>query len=193
MKNLTFKPTLALLFLAITLLSCKKDIGKVAENANFFKLNSTTYDISNGYYAYTDLVYNGIPPFGYAFDLCFTSSSVKFDNTLKKVLGTGNFLHFLIGRSASTEIPSGTFPIVWSDQENFKIGECKEIEALLNYNFDESSGIIYHNDRNDSGTIIISKSGNIYDIKYDITLEGGEKHITGQFIGELQFYPLYKP
>lgn len=182
MENLTFKLILLIIALGITFSGCKEDNDKDDENINEsnFTFEGVTYNTPNGC-----LLYDGDAEAGSVCYLLLYSSSVQYNPTSNLFSGTGDGVYIMLISSSATGLSSGTYIYIDRPDEMWQIGDAAETVVYTNYNFGTQSGNEYWNGMQGTGSVIVKRSGDTYEITYNTTIKG--KNLKGQFKGSLVF------
>jgi hypothetical protein len=165
----------ALLLLGIISFNfCKKSDNSgakifIPQNQNGYRINSTFYNTENA----------GIVFFHDTSYLVFYSSTLFFDKTEQRWKGSGNFIEFdeLLSNNVIDGYPIGNFTY----QEIAQKGHFTDGFSMTGYSFVHDSGT----ERDCvSGNINISKTGNLFQIAYNLTNDDSSQ-LIGTFNGSL--------
>ncbi|MCY1719764.1 hypothetical protein OU798_05385 [Prolixibacteraceae bacterium Z1-6] len=169
--------------LAVTLISsCNKDDEETA-TSNYLKIADAEYDLSAGLLENfgTDNWY-----YGYLGKLILYSKGLSLqidEENHYEFIGKGDAIYFVLFSSSEDVLDNANY--VFTSTEPYSIGTFYEAGYTINFDTedwdaDESDDIV-------SGTVSISKSGNVYSISINCTGENSEK-ITGFYEGTLRYF-----
>lgn len=166
------------LFFSIVLiaiaLSCSEDNLNVQQNV--FVVNGTTFSADAFYIGKGPDTTDGAGAPGSQFSLVFTTPGVTYDQASQDYIGTGLFVYLNIAAGVSSTPKAGNYTYQ-SEEILFPALTAGGLVALDTP--DGVSGTIT------TGTVTISKSGNSYTIRFNLTIssEAGDQTITGYYKG----------
>jgi hypothetical protein len=179
MKNL-MKILTGILVLSLILVSCKKDKDKDTVS-NYFKVNETTYKMSEGILENwgTSESYEG-----YNLDLTLISDGISIDAD-DNWSGSGKAIYFEMYSTSSTYLPSGAYDYddETSPSPTFSFDWSFYVLDLVLPDEGTMHEII-------SGTVTIVRDGSTYEITITGCEDGSGNTITAHFSGTLTYFDL---
>jgi hypothetical protein len=184
MKNLFAILMLAMLGMAVTFTSCKKDEDDDKESNNGTAVvDGNTVEFTQGYLLdYGETLIDGV----YNFDITLTSDGIDWWNDT----GTGNILYFELF-TGTENFQGGTF--TYNENETAGTFDYAELVVGGNYATEE----FQHYYEVTAGTVTVTVNGNNYQISYSLTAQeydadytaiGNPTSITGSYSGPLSAY-----
>jgi len=186
MRHLSPSRITLILMLSLLFVGCKDDdpTEELQEsNGNSFIYDGTSYSTPN---AYLEVFGPNNDEESADFDLILTS--VQYDATEDEFFGTGEAINIDLNSPSLSELASGTYTYdadFYYAEESTGRKPNTFVDVILVLGNDTESEIILYTDENSNGTVVINKSGEIYEIDYIFTLENDEE-VEGYFRGELQ-------
>lgn len=183
MKNLLTLSMIAVLSIALTFTSCKKDDDNNTTNSGTAVVGENTATFSKGALEFYGLWGQNT----YNFDIYLASSGIDIANET----GSGDLLYFELFTSTDT-FNGGTFTYSFDQLANtFDNGYL-----IINGNWETEIAENYYEIQ--SGTLTVTKSGNSYDISYALMSQeknpdnyqdiGDPVAMTGSYSGTLKYY-----
>ena len=172
------KSILLLAFVACSLISCKDDddSGSVPGSGTWsFNYDGSTFILDKG-----SLIDFGGTGNSFNFDITLVSSGFSFDE-FGDINGSGESVYFELWTDQESGLKNGTYDYNTSSQTDFTFS-IGEVGVGCNDN-----GTCTFQDSADSGTVTINRSGNNYDISFNITTSTGEV-ITASYDGSLRSF-----
>lgn len=184
MKNLFTIFMLAMLGMAVTFTSCKKDDDDDDNSTGGTAVvGGNTATFTKG-----ALEYYGAWGDAHNFDIYLASSNVNF----VEETGTGNLLYFELFTNSNT-FNGGTFTYNAYEET---AGTFDYADLIINGNWATETADHYYSAT--GGTITVTKSGSTYDIVYNLTVQeydltsfqpiGGTETMSGTYSGALTYY-----
>ena len=175
-RSINFSIIALFALLPFFLSACSDDDDNGNGINNHFTYDGDTYSLHEGMKMYWGSGWGN----GYNWDIYLYSEGIEFDETEMDFTGSGHGIFLEIFSPIEEGVEDGTYTFDTNDEENsFSFGTWSSI--IIDYDGEEDSGteldII-------GGTVEISKSGNTYDISFDMTVED-DKTVTGNFSGPL--------
>lgn len=168
--------------IAIIFTGCKKDKNNEESLSNYVTYNGTKYAVDKGILENFGQFEEGG---AYNLDLYLVSNGITFlesNNEITGVSGQGHGIYFEMYTSGPTQLDNGTYNYdYWSETAStFDYG-------WVNINYDASTNIAEIDQDIEGGTVVVTKTGDVYEITINCTDEDG-KSVTGYFKGTLKLY-----
>ncbi len=176
------KKVLTIILLSLIFFTgCKKDKKESSFN-NYFKYDGEIYRIDQGF-----LENYGSLNAGESYKLSLTLTSdgltpIENNGDLIGITGNGHIIHFEMFSGSGTQLTDGTYQYDFSSQNAGSFDD-----GWISINYDASQNEAEIDQDIEEGTVIITKTGDIYEITVSCTDEDN-KSVTGYFKGTLKYY-----
>jgi len=176
-KFIDLRTLIALFTILFIFCSCKKDNENDNKKSNSFSYAGNEYETPE-----INVIKHGVGNSGAClFIIAISSNDLIYDMNDDWFSGTSQHCIYIeLYSQSDQEISSGLYTD--SDFYNVYTFESDECFLLLNYNFDNDSGI--HLEASDGGSINVSKTDGKYTFEYTLTFDG--KLLTGYYNGNVQ-------
>lgn len=175
-RSINFSIIALFALLPFFLSACSDDDDNGNGINNHFTYDGDTYSLHEGMKMYWGSGWGN----GYNWDIYLHSEGVEFDKTEMDFQGSGHGMNLEMFSPIEEGIEEGTYTFDSLDEENaFTFGTWSSI--VIDYDMEEDTGteldII-------GGVVEISKSGNTYNITFELIVEG-DQPVNGSFSGLL--------
>lgn len=176
MKKLLLQLCVALLTVGILLTGCKKDEKK--DKKNHLKIGGTEYNLSSGLMENYGFSSEGV----FNVDLTLVSDGITLPATSSSnASGAGQVIYFEMFTTTNGDLDNGEYQ--YKNTSPYPAGSFDYGDYSINLDIDNETGLWIEIT---SGTVNVSKNGDVYEITFDCSNSAGEK-IEGYYKGVLQF------
>jgi len=177
------KKILTIVLLSLIIFAgCKKD-KKEETYSYYIKYDGKMYRLDKGVIENYGHYYVGK---SYSMDLWFLSEGlnlVEINGVWDHESGTGHEVYFEMNTNSATLIDNGTY--TYDVNTTYDVGTFSSADFTLDYDADHNTWGVYKSIV--SGTLTVSRLGDVYDITFNCTDEDG-KSVTGYYKGTLKYY-----